>query len=405
MFEPIDLLKTNVSPFPIIRTPPALHRATVLGAGAWGTALAGALHRSGIATTLWTRRTESADRLNTTHRSDALPGISLPPALKATDDLAAAIRDTQLLIFAVPASATRDLARRLAGTFAPGTLVLSASKGFERETGAFMTQVLDETFERRVLTGALTGPSFAIEVARSEPTTLTLAMAALDPAHPHHRPARRQADALVRALSQAAIRVDTTSDAIGAQIGGALKNQIAIACGMAAALGLGENARAGILTRGLDDMRRLTLALGGRPDTLLGSCGVGDLFLTAASHQSRNTRLGMRLAGGGPATDAERHELAEGAISARTVAILESRLGIHLELAAAVRDVLDGIRSPGQALAGLLEPQAQARTPSRPGAAAAHPPTAAPLPALLRPLQRRQAVTAAMPHARECSHV
>lgn len=402
MFEPNDPPKTHPLSTLSPRVPFAFGRAAVLGAGAWGTALAGALHRAGLATALWMRDAERADRLNATHRSDALPGIALPAALNATADLAAATRNAPILILAVPAAATRGLARRLAGTLAPGTLVLSASKGFEPETGAFMTEVLDDALGGHVLTGALTGPSFAGEVARGEATLLTLAMAALAPAHPQRRLAQRQADALTRALAQAAIRLDSSADTVGAQVGGALKNQIAIACGMATALGLGENARAGILTRGLDDMRRLTCALGGQPDTLLGSCGVGDLFLTAASAQSRNTRLGMRLAAGH--ADTERHELTEGAISARTVAVLEQRLGIRLELAAAVRDALDGVRTPAQALAGLLEPQPRPRVKPRPDAAASAP-AAAPLPALLRPQEHGRSRPAAKPHSRAPSHV
>lgn len=403
MTDPNDPPKTHSLFTRSPRVPFAYSRAAVLGAGAWGTALAGALQRAGLATTLWMRDADRADRLNATHRSDALPGILLPATLNATADLAAATRQARILILAVPAAATRELARRLTGTLVPGSLVLSASKGFEPETGAFMTEVLDDALGGRSLTGALTGPSFAIEVARGEPTLLTLAMAALDPAHPQRRLARRQADVLTRALAQAAIRLDTSADAIGAQVGGALKNQIAIACGMATALGLGENARAGILSRGLDDMRRLTHALGGQPDTLLGSCGVGDLFLTAASAQSRNTRLGMRLAAGH--ADTERHELTEGATSARTVAVLEQRLGIRLELAAAVRDALDGVRTPAQALAGLLEPQPRRRVQPRPGETTASAPTASPLPALLRPQERGHSRPATKPHSRASSHV
>lgn len=341
-------------PTPLTHLPPALDRAAVLGAGAWGSALAAALQNAGINTRLWARAPERANLVNTAHRSAALPGIALPETLMATSDLAQATRGAQLVLIAVPASATRALAERLAGQLDPGTLVLSASKGFEQETGALMTQVLDDALGVEVHTGVLTGPSFAIEVARGAPTLLTLALSALDTGHPQHRRAQRQVKALARCLSSVSIRLETTSDVIGAQIGGALKNQIAIACGMATALGLGENARAGILTRGLDDMRRLTRALGGHPETLLGSCGVGDLFLTAASRQSRNTRLGMALVT--RAHDTPINELSEGAVSARTVAQLESRLSLRLELAHTVRCVLDGHQTPAQALAALLDP-------------------------------------------------
>lgn len=399
MLDTIDL----PHPTPLLsRVPFPLGRAAVLGAGAWGTALAAALQRAGVVTTLWARRADHASRIHTTHSHDDLPGVELPLSLTATSDLAAAIQGAQLVLLAVPASATRELASHLSGRLASGTLVLTASKGFERETGAFMTEVLDDALGRGVLTGALSGPSFAIEVARGEPTLLTLAMAALDPLHSGHRTAQRQANALMRALAHAAIRVETTSDVIGVQVGGALKNQVAIACGMATALGMGENARAGILSRGLDDMRQLTLALGGQADTLLGSCGVGDLFLTASSTQSRNTRLGMRIVREGPAARLEQHELAEGAISARTVVVLERELGIRLDLAAAIRDVFAGVRSPAQALASLLEPRPHSAPPRR--TVGQHAP-AARLPALLRPLEGSRHAPAAMPATAVRSHV
>lgn len=401
MFEPTNLPQPPVTR-PLACVPQPLTRAAVLGAGAWGTALAAALQRAGVATTLWARRADRAHHLNTTHRTDVLPGVALPSGLRATHHLATAIEAAQVVLFAVPASATRELACQVAGLLAPGTLVLSASKGFEPESGAFMTEVLDDTLGHPIFTGVLSGPSFALGVAQGDPTLLTLAMAALDPGHPKRRLVQRQADALARALALAHLRVESTPDVIGAQVGGALKNQIAIACGMATALELGENARAGILSRGLDDMRRLTLALGGRAETLLGSCGVGDLFLTAASPQSRNTRLGMRLAGGATGIACEQDELAEGAFSARTVARLEDRLGIRLDLAAAVRDVLDGVRTPADALAGLLEPRTHALPRPRPATPPAPPPD---LPALLRPFDRTRKARPAQAHSGESSHV
>lgn len=382
-------LPEHNSPLPFHRAPLTLHHAAVIGAGAWGTALASALQRAGVSTTLWARRSDTVAHLDATRRAEALPDHVLPPALQVTDDLATAVRGAQLVILAVPAVATRDLARRLRDRLDARTLVLSASKGFEHESGAFMTQVLDEALGQNRLTGVLTGPSFAAGVARSEPTLLTLAMAALAPSHPQHRLALRYADALTLTLPRVAIQVETTSDVIGAQVGGALKNQIAIACGMAMALGMGENARAGILTRGLEDMRRLILALGGRPETLLGSCGVGDLFLTAASRQSRNTRLGMRLASGQSASRIDRNELTEGAYSAHAVSLLEQQYGLHLALSSAVRDVLDGVRAPAQALTDLLESQAAPLPLSRSGTLAEPPPASAtPLPALLRRLEQ-----------------
>lgn len=337
-----------------------LTRAAVLGAGAWGTALASALQRGNLPTRLWARRPEVAQAIKQHQRHpDCLEGIALPEDLDATADLAHAVKGAQLVILAVPSAATRSLAGQIAGLLAPGTVVLTASKGIEKDTGALMTGVLDETLGTTMLTGSIGGPSFADEVARGQSTLLTLALPALADGHPRQAVARRIADSLARRLDRASVSLEMTDDAVGAQVGGALKNMIAIACGMAMAQELGENARAGIITRGLDDMRRLTLALGGRVDTLLRSSGVGDLFLTAASEHSRNTRLGMRLGRGAVASPAR--ELTEGAVSVISVQVLEHEHGLHLGVAAAVRDVLEQRKTAAEALRHLLH----ARSPGQ----------------------------------------
>lgn len=332
-----------------------LRCAAVLGAGAWGTALAGALQRGGVPTWLWARRPEVAEAIHSrNHHPGCLPGIDLPSGLGATSDMAHALHGAQLVILAVPSAATRDIARQAVRLMMPGAVVLTASKGIEQDTGALMTRILDEELGKTMLTGSIGGPSFADEVARGNSTLLTLAMPALARAHPRHRDAQRMASGLTQQLAAAGITLELTSDTVGAQVGGALKNMIAIACGMATAQGLGENARAGIITRGLDDMRRLTQAMGGRIETLLGCSGVGDLFLTAASEQSRNTRLGMRLGRPGGDTNSEAGELAEGAVSVMSVQILEREFGLRLNVAAAVRDVLQQRVAAGPALQQLL---------------------------------------------------
>jgi glycerol-3-phosphate dehydrogenase (NAD(P)+) len=333
--------------------------AAVLGAGAWGTALASALQRGGVPTWLWARRPEVAEAIHTqNHHPHCLPGVDLPSGLGATPDMAHALHGAQLVILAVPSSATRDIARQAARLMTPGTVVLTASKGIEQGSGALMTQVLDEELDKAMLTGSIGGPSFADEVAGGKSTLLTLAMPALARTHPRHRDAQRIANGLMHQLSNASVTLELTPDAIGAQVGGALKNMIAIACGMAIAQGMGENARAGIITRGLDDMRRLTQAMGGRVETLLGSSGVGDLFLTAASEHSRNTRLGMRLGRPEGETGDAAGELAEGAVSVMSVQILEREFGLRLNVATAVRDVLQQRIPAGQALQRLLHDSA-----------------------------------------------
>jgi glycerol-3-phosphate dehydrogenase (NAD(P)+) len=359
-----DGFETNL-PRPAHRADPFLGRAAVLGAGAWGTALASALQRGGVQTTLWARRPEMADAIAALRQNPRhLTGIELPAGLGASAEMARVVDGAQLIILAVPSSAMRETARQAAPLVAPGTMVLSASKGIEQGTGALMTRVLDEALGPDMLTGSIGGPSFADEVARGRSTLLTLALPALERFHPRYKEARRIADSLVEQLAGAGVSLELTRDVVGTQVGGALKNMIAIACGMATAQGLGENARAGIITRGLEDMRRLTQAMGGRVETLLGCSGVGDLFRTAASEHSRNTRLGMRLGKACDRTQGEVGELAEGALSVMSVEILERKYGLTLNVAAAVRDVLQQRATPGQALDRLLhDTHADTRTP------------------------------------------
>ncbi|SBP86481.1 NAD(P)H-dependent glycerol-3-phosphate dehydrogenase [Thiomonas delicata] len=334
--------------------PPPIARVAVLGSGAWGTALAVALRRSGARVALWTRRADLAHAIQTQNRNPRhLPGIDLPAGLRADTDMAKALCDADCVIIAVPCAALRQVARRAAGLLGRHRVpVLAACKGIEHGTGALMTEVLREELGRGTPVGSLGGPSFAHEVAQGLPTVLTLAMPALNAASPDARLARDFARKLHRQLAPAGIGLELTDDAVGAQVGGALKNMIAIACGMATARGLGENARAAIVTRGLDDMRRLTVALGGRVETLLSSCGAGDLFLTCSSEQSRNTRLGLRLGRNQAAGDTE--ELAEGVASSVSVRVLEQRLGLRLHVARAVRDVLMQHVTPERALERLI---------------------------------------------------
>lgn len=352
---------------PIPFSTPSPTRAAVLGAGAWGTALACALQRGGVQTTLWARRPEVVEAIRSLNRNPRhLPGIELPAGLAASTEIAPAVEGAQIVVLAVPSSAMRSTARAVAPLVAPGTAVLSAGKGIESETGALMTRVLEEELGPAVLTGSISGPSFAAEVASAKSTLLTLALPALERFHPQHKHARRIADHLVEQLSPIGVTLELTRDAVGAQVGGALKNMIAIACGMAIAQGMGENARAGIITRGLDDMQRLTRAMGGRVETLLGSSGVGDLFLTAASEHSRNTRLGMRLGKASTEPAGAAAELAEGAVSVMSVQVLERKYGLRLNVATAVRDVLQQRMSPERALQRLLhEAPAAARAPAR----------------------------------------
>lgn len=327
----------------------------ILGAGAWGTALACALRRGGLRVTLWARRPDLTHAIATTGRNPRhLPGLELPAGLEASSQMAQVLEGAGVAIMAVPSAALRGVARAAAPLLARGAVVLAASKGIERDSGALMTQVLQEELRRDMLIGAIGGPSFAQEIVRGQHAALTVGLPALRlrSVMATRLRAQRLVAGLHRAFAAGGVHLDATDDAIGVQVGGALKNMIAIACGMAMARDLGENARAAILTRGLQDMRQLTLALGGRPETLLSSAGAGDLFLTASSTQSRNTRLGMRLGRGEHA--AGDGELAEGAVSSLSVRALEQRLGLRLQIAAAVRDVLQRRQTAENALLRLL---------------------------------------------------
>lgn len=344
----------------------------VLGAGSWGTALAAASRRAGLPTRLWSRRPDVAHAIRTTACNPRhLPGIILPAGLQAGDDLQWALQGADLVLYAVPSSALRKVATLAAGKLPGHALAVATCKGVEAGSGALMTEVLRQQCPAGQPVGVLAGASFADEVARGQPTCLTLAMAA----------APAEAAALVRQLATAwqgaGIELESCADEVGVQVAGALKNAVAIACGMASAQGLGENARATIVSRGLADMRRLLLALGGRSDSLFYSSGVADLFLTASSSHSRNTRLGMRLgANAAVADDAARRdatpcaeeELAEGALASHALLALERRLHLVLQVPRAVRQVLGGHSTPALALRQLLSGRAEpAAVPQRGG--------------------------------------
>ena len=347
-------MQNSASSF-IVGNPTLAPVVAVIGAGAWGTALACALRRGGLEVRLWARRPDLTHAIATQARNPRhLPDLELPAGLKASSQMAEVLDGADAVFMVVPSAALREVARVAAPWLQRRAVVLAACKGIERDSGALMTQVLRQELRPGALIGAIGGPSFAHEVVRGQSAALTVGLPALRQrgAVDVQSHAQRLMGGLRTAFAAGQVQLDVTDDAIGVQVGGALKNMIAIACGMAMSCEQGENVRAAILTRGLQDMRRLTLALGGRPETLLSSAGAGDLFLTASSAQSRNTRLGMQL-GRGEFPGGE-GELAEGAISSQSVQILERRLGLHLQVAAVVRDVLGRRQTAEEALRHLL---------------------------------------------------
>jgi glycerol-3-phosphate dehydrogenase (NAD(P)+) len=311
-------------------------RVAVLGAGAWGTAIAGVL-AARLEVALWARDPAQAEAIARTRRNERyLPGIELPAALDVTPALSRAISGARLVLAATPVAGLRQLAASIPADCA----LVWLCKGFEEGSGLLPHQIVPQ---KRC--GALSGPSFAAEVARGLPCALTLASRDAGFA--------KEAAAL---LHGGRMRVYYSADLVGVEIGGAVKNVMAIAAGISDGLGLGMNARAALITRGLAEIARLGAALGGLPETLYGLAGAGDLILTATGDLSRNRRVGLELARGIPLKrilESLGH-VAEGVRSAREVARLASARGVDMPVSDAVNAVLEGSLTPGAAVERLL---------------------------------------------------
>ncbi len=305
----------------------------VLGAGAWGTALAQAMARDGTPVLLWAREPEVAEAINAGHENPLfLPGRTLHPAIRATADLAALAREAagRPWLVVVPAQHVRGILGGL-DCRAAEVLVLCA-KGIEAATGRLMTEVAAEAAPGVPL-AVLSGPSFAADVAAGFPTAVTLAA-----------PTLAEAAALAQRLARPGLRPYAADDMIGAEVGGAVKNVLAIACGVVVGAGLGDSARAALVARGFAEMTRFAVARGGRAETLAGLSGLGDLVLTCGSLQSRNMSLGAALGRGVPAADAlaGRLSVAEGAATAPVLVREAARLGVEMPICAAVAALLEG---------------------------------------------------------------
>lgn len=323
----------------------AYRRIAVLGAGAWGTALALALHRAGCEVLLWTRRAELAEEINRNHANpDYLPNASLDSAIRASADLTEAAEHDALFLV-TPAQHLRKLCRNLAAELKPGRPLVICAKGVEQGSLALMTEAAAEVLPGQPL-AVLSGPNFASEIAAGLPAATTLAAADEDLARD-----------LVAAVGSRSFRPYVSTDPIGAQVGGAVKNVIAIACGIVTGRELGDNARAALITRGLAEVVRLGAALGARPETLMGLSGLGDLTLTCSAMQSRNYSLGVAL-GHGERIDAvlgARRSVAEGVFSAAAVAALAERRGVEMPICAAVDRVVNAGADIEETIAGLLD--------------------------------------------------
>ncbi len=336
-------------------------RLTLLGGGAWGTALAiQAAHRQPVC--LWARDPAQVEAMRQQRENRAyLPGVALPPALDVTADFDEALRTSQggLLVIATPMAGLVEMLQRIQQAHAaqpPGTpvpRVLWLCKGFQQGTGALGHEVAQQVAPG-LRVGVLSGPSFALEVARGQPTALVAA--SLDEA--------LCTDAVV-ALHGGGVRVYTCNDPVGVEVGGAVKNVLAIGTGIAdgfQAHGLGMNARAALITRGLAEMTRLGVALGARADTFMGLSGLGDLVLTTTGDLSRNRQVGLHLARGEPLAQilAQLGHVAEGVRSAPMVLQRARACGVEMPITEAVVRVLEGQQTVAQALETLMERRARA---------------------------------------------
>jgi glycerol-3-phosphate dehydrogenase (NAD(P)+) len=336
---------------------PSQSSIAVLGAGSWGTALAALVARHGHDVVLWGRDAAVVEAISRSHENTRyLPGVALPPALRATTDLATALRGAGLVLVAVPSHAFAETLRALAGQEPAPSGVAWATKGFEPGSGRFLHEVAAELLGPGVPLSVVTGPSFAREVALGLPTALTV-----------HSDDEAFAQAVAQLLHGPSFRAYTGDDMRGAELGGAMKNVLAVATGVADGMDLGLNARAGLITRGLNEMLRLNHAMGGRPETLMGLAGLGDLVLTCTGDLSRNRRLGLALGRGKPLAEAVREigQVVESVQTADEVMRLAERHGVELPIAENVRDVLHGDITPAEGMSRLLAREQKAEYPSK----------------------------------------
>jgi glycerol-3-phosphate dehydrogenase (NAD(P)+) len=327
----------------------------VVGAGSWGTTVASMAARR-APTMLWARRSELADSINQSRvNSPYLPEVELPDTLTATADLLEAASNAEVVVMAVPSHGFREVFTRIATALPEDRIVVSLTKGIEQGTLATMTEVIFdvEPGANRDRVGVMTGPNLASEIAAEQPTATVVAMRDED-----------AAAALQQLFMHPTFRVYTNDDVTGCELGGALKNVMAIASGMSDGLGFGDNTRATLLTRALAELTRLGVALGGRPETFAGLAGMGDLIATCSSNRSRNHRVGFGLAQGQTIEEitTEMRMVAEGVKTTKSVLGLAERTGVDMPIASHVDLVLEGRMSPKEAMLSLMTREAKAES-------------------------------------------
>ena len=320
-------------------------RVAVVGAGAWGTALANHCAAHGHTATLWAREADVAEGINARHMNERfLAGIALSDALRADNSIVRAVEGAEIVVLAPPSHALRAVARSMRETLMPRAILVVATKGIEPDSLQLMSQVASAELPAHPVV-ALSGPSFAVEVARHQPTAIVAASADQAAAH-----------AVQQLLSERLFRIYTQHDVTGVELGGALKNVMAVATGIAEGLGLGFNSRAALITRGLAEMTRLGVALGAEPATFAGLAGMGDLVLTCTGSLSRNRAVGMEIGGGQTLAEAlaGKETVAEGVLTTRSAHALARRERVEMPIVATAYRVLFEGYPPRDAIRDLM---------------------------------------------------
>ena len=321
-----------------------MEKIGVIGAGSWGTALAILLNENGNDVTLWSHRETEAEHMRQSRECSQLPGIKIPEAVEITSDLKQAVSGKKVLVMVVPSRCMRETAELLKECVAPGTYVISAAKGIEDETLFTMTDILEQVLPQTDV-AVLSGPSHAEEVAKLLPTTCVIG------AH-----TEETARFLQELFMGPMFRVYISSDMLGIELGGALKNVIALAAGIADGMGYGDNAKAALITRGSVEIGRLGIRMGGKPETFFGLTGIGDLIVTCASMHSRNRRAGILLGQGYTMKEAmkEVNMVVEGVYSAKAAMALARKYDTELPIIEQVNQILFEGKDPKKVVADLM---------------------------------------------------
>lgn len=342
-------MEVNAATTPILRVAP-YDPIAVIGSGAWGTALAIVAARAGRRVTLWSRRADIVEDVNRNRRNRAyLSEAAIPDTVLATTDMAAALQGAGAVLLVTPSDTVRTVSRSMAPLLAPGTPVILCAKGIEAGSGLLLTEVATQELGP-VPCGVLSGPTFAYEAAIGQLSAVTIASDMV---------AGHTADAVAARLAVSMgsdfFRPYVSDDVAGVEVGGAVKNVIAIACGLMTGAGYAENTRAALIARGMDEMKRLAEALGGRRETVTGLSGAGDLMLTCSSTSSRNMKLGVQLGAGTTraACFEGRPVVVEGERNAISVTDLARRLGVEMPIAEAVRQIVHEGAAIGPTFAAL----------------------------------------------------